>query len=288
MKIVYLVSSRSCANKDKEKYDKYLLAHTNIEEDGSLNIVQEIDAYESFMNAAKKDDIVNGCDDKVVKSLFYWVRDETPSEQAVKEAISDATVNSKLQECGIINAGNVLPFRIVYRIKNVNQDKDWMLYGIHEIDEEDDEDIVKKIRKKKSQWCDLLIKYIINRNKDAEEIQLFLHDNDVAGYNKYSAQLIDGVKKCRDENLISDEVKECIGKKELKLKIVFFKHNTTSCVMNLIGPRELSLEKRIEQLPNDINSIKETLEGIKKLRNLCKDIREKLDNKNKDVERQDA
>lgn len=260
MKTAYFISSRSCSV-DK-RYNDYLLHHDNMEEDGEIMISGRDFVEQVKLKARDQNVVKNFSQNKEIRRLFRAIKTSDLTEEEKSNKVNE-NLELLISE-GIVKKQDERSFRKVYRLKQANNDSEWQLYGVHEIDNSDDKNDVDNIRPK---WCDKLIDYILKRNPEVNNIHLFLHDQDIEGYSDNTHELINGAEDCCKRKLISETTKDSL--KDKKLTIVFFKH-TSPCVMDVIGPPQKSengKEKRkFEEIPAKIDIVLQKLGGIKKLK----------------------
>lgn len=266
MKTAYFISSRSCSV-DK-RYNDYLLHHDNMEEDGEIMIpVSDSgrDFVEQVKLKARDQNVVNNFShNKTIRRLFAAINTSDLTDEGKSDLVNE-NLELLISE-GIVKKQDERPFRKVFRLSQVSAE--WVLYGVHEIDNSDNEDDVNNIRPK---WCDKLIDYILKRNPEVNNIHLFLHDQDIEGYSNKTHELINGAEDCCKRKLISETTKDTL--KDKNLTIVFFKH-TSPCVMDVIGPPQESedgpqIERKFEEIPAKIDKVLQQMRGINVLKNIA-------------------
>lgn len=269
MKTAYFFSSRTCS--DKKQYKNYLLFNKNMIEDDTISLdkTNYLSQIRTFANNAVEMAKVTDPD---VLVLLTQCQSSLYSDEELNKLI-EKNLNG-LKKAGIINPDETSskPFKKVYRLNSSTTD--WMLFAVPEICDTDPKEDVVNARK---QWCDLLIQYILEKEEASglESIHLFLHDNDIPGYSILTQQLIDGVESCKAKGLIKDDTAKAIGNKNLT--ITFFKHASTSCVMDIIGPNDKALDERVQDLPKAFEDAFNNLRGIGELKQMANDLKTELD-----------
>lgn len=273
MKTTYFFSSRTCSSKDQ--YKDYLLYLQNMSKDGTISL-DKTDYLSQIRTFAKDTDKVAKYDNnKIIRRLLSRsLSDDYP----VNDIIQSIEQNKPLliQE-GIISS-TPQAFKTVYHLKSPTTD--WMLFAVPEID--GTEEGVDEVRK---QWCDLLIQYILKKeDSELKSIHLFLHDLDIPGYADLTQQLMDDVEKsCKVKKLISDDTANKVFQKKLTLTITFFKHTSTSCVMDIIGPNNKALNERVQDLPKAFEDAFDFMKGVGEAKRLANELKHELDKEENDA-----
>lgn len=267
MKTAYFFSSRTCS--EKKQYKDYLLCLQNMAEDGEISL-DKTDYLSQIRTFANNDVEMDKVKDPDI--LILLIKSKNSSDEELNKLIEENF--DGLKNAGIINPDETSfqSFKTVYRMNSSTAD--WMLFAVPEICGTDPKKNVVEAQKR---WCDLLIQYILKKEEASglDSIHLFLHDKDIPGYGNLTQQLIDGVGSCKAEGLINDDTVKDIGNKNLT--IVFFKHTSTSCVMDIIGPSDKNLEERRRDLPKAFETAFNILRGVGEFRQFANELKTKLD-----------
>lgn len=275
MKTVYFISSRTCS--PTEKYRNHLLFIDNLSKLGSISLPQnpdkndDWDNIKSFVDDENAIERIGNENENLGLLLLKCKILNNPDDSLIQEIREN---RAQLIERHILSEEETEQSKAVYQLNlpNTVDKSDWALFAVHEICESDNQADIDVVR---SQWCDLLIQYILDNVQDVENIHLFLHDRDVAGYEGLTQQLIDGVKSCKEQGLISDEIERKINKKNLT--ITFFKHSNTSCIMDIIGYKDCPISDRISKLQQEFENAFIIMKGVAKLKRCANERKKELE-----------
>lgn len=289
---VYLFSSRQCIENDNET--RWLIGKkTEMQESKVLSIsVDEVNqvievvksAYKKAKEAGEKDNdafldgflsryIEQGKEERLVleevcrRVVFTHCTGRPSTEQERMKLTNEITTNLSLFKA-IDFFQQTTFFKKVYKLSCDNLH----VYALKELSGED----YKKVRGKSSEagandlWCDLLINYLISAQKSCTGIHLFLHDQDIPGFSSDSLTHIEGVDRCKELGLISDDLARTLGKRSLT--ITFFMHDNP-LINNLIGENS-----KVDELDSKMTSFFEQVGKIARLRKAAKDRFDRLYN----------